>query len=70
VCFVVISVTVYVGQCRYFIVVRILNSVVCGYRCYCICWTMQVLQCSEDTEQCGLWLLVLLYMLENAGTSV
>jgi hypothetical protein len=49
-------------------VARILNSVVCGYQCYWICGILQVLECSEVTEQCGLWLLVLLDMWNVAGT--
>jgi hypothetical protein len=58
VCSVVIVVTVYVRHCRNFSVVGLLNSVVCGYCCYCICETLQVLQYSEVTEHCGVWLLV------------
>jgi hypothetical protein len=74
--FVVISVNVYVENCRYFsvvTVVRLLNGVVCGYQCYWICGTLQVLQCSasgEVTERSGLWLSVLTYMWKIAGTSV
>jgi hypothetical protein len=45
--FVVVGVTVYVGHCRYFSIVRLLNSAVCGRWCYCICETLQVLQYSE-----------------------
>jgi hypothetical protein len=41
--------------------------VVCGYWCYWIGGTLRVLQCSEFTEQCGLWLLMLLNMLNIVG---
>ena len=68
--FVVISVTGYVEHCGYFNVVRLLNSVVCGYHCYWICGTLCVLQCSEVTEQCGLWLSMLLDIWNIACTSV
>jgi hypothetical protein len=46
----------------YFSVVRLHNSVVYGYWCNWKCGTLQVVQCSEITEQCGVWLLVLPYM--------
>jgi hypothetical protein len=67
--FVGIGVTVYVGRCKYFILVKLQNTVFCGYLCYCICGTLQALQCCEVTEKCGLWLLVLLYMWDVASTS-
>ena len=50
---VVVSVTGYVEYCKYFsvvTVVRLLRSVVCGYQCYWICGTLQVLQCSDSGE--------------------
>ena len=49
----------FVGYFSVMTVVRLLISVVCGYECYSICGTLQLLQCSdcgEATEQCGLWL--------------
>jgi hypothetical protein len=58
-----------VGYFRIVTVVSLMISVVSGYEHCSICGTLQVLQCSKFTEQCGLWLLVLLYMLDNAGTS-
>jgi hypothetical protein len=67
--FVGIGVTVYVGHCKYFRVMRFLKNVMCGCWCYCICGTLQALQCSEVTEKCGLWLLVLLHMWDVASTS-
>jgi hypothetical protein len=48
--------------------VRLLNSVVCGCQCYWIGGTLPVLQCSEITEQSGVWLLVLLDRWDIAGT--
>ena len=71
--FVVMSVTVYEEHCSYFsvmTVVRLLISVVCGYECYSICGKLQLLQCSdcgEATEQCGVWLSMLLHMWNIAG---
>jgi hypothetical protein len=65
--FVVISVIGYVENCGYFSAVRLLNSVVCCYQCYWICGKLRVIQCSEVTEQCGLWLSVLLDMWKIVG---
>jgi hypothetical protein len=59
---VVVGVTGYVTHCRYFSIVRLLNSVVCGYWCNWICEKLQVFQYSEVIEQCVQWLLLLLYM--------
>ena len=44
--FVIMSVIAYVEHCSYFsvvTVVRLLNSVVCGYQCYYTCRILQVI---------------------------
>jgi hypothetical protein len=66
---VIMSVNVYVEHFRYFSVMRLLNNIMCSYWYYCICGTLQEFQFSEVTEQCGLWVLVLLYMWDVASTS-
>jgi hypothetical protein len=47
---------VFVGYFSMVTLVRLMINVVCGYECCSICGTLQVLQCSEVTEQCVLWL--------------